>query len=143
LALIITLFVGMGLWYSLAVPAYETPDELYHYPFARHLAQGNPLPVQGVEATGPWNQEGSQAPLYYWIVGRLTAPIDQSDFEQLAITNCQNQRFLGLLLGRIGQEETALGLLRALNCLDQNAVAEGANVGLRGGCSFRHISMSS
>jgi 4-amino-4-deoxy-L-arabinose transferase-like glycosyltransferase len=87
LLLIITLFVAMGFWYSLAVPAYETPDELYHYPFARHLAQGNPLPVQDSEATGPWNQEGSQAPLYYWIVGRLTAGIDQSDFEELAITN--------------------------------------------------------
>ncbi len=87
LTLILTLFVAMGFWYSLAVPPYETPDELYHYPFVRHLAQGNPLPVQGAEATGPWNQEGSQAPLYYWIVGRLTAGIDQGDFEQLAIKN--------------------------------------------------------
>src|SRR5215207_10121856 len=87
LALIIGAFVLLGFWYSMAIPAYETPDELYHYPFARHLAQGNPLPVQSAEATGPWNQEGSQAPLYYWIVGRLTAGIDQSDFEQLAITN--------------------------------------------------------
>ena len=87
LPLTLTLFVALGFWYSMAVPAFETPDELYHYPFARHLAQGNPLPVQDAEATGPWNQEGSQAPLYYWIVGRLTAGIDQSDFEQLAITN--------------------------------------------------------
>jgi 4-amino-4-deoxy-L-arabinose transferase-like glycosyltransferase len=87
LTLILCGFLVMGFWYSMAVPPYETPDELYHYAFARHLAQGNPLPVQGAEATGPWNQEGSQAPLYYWIVGRLTAGIDQSDFEQLAITN--------------------------------------------------------
>jgi 4-amino-4-deoxy-L-arabinose transferase-like glycosyltransferase len=87
LAWIIVVFAAIGFWYSMAVPAYETPDELYHYPFVRHLAQGNPLPVQDAETTGPWNQEGSQAPLYYWIVGRLTAGIDQSDFEQLAITN--------------------------------------------------------
>jgi hypothetical protein len=87
LALTMGLFVALGFWYSVAIPAFETPDELYHYPFARHLAQGNPLPVQSDRATGPWNQEGSQAPLYYWIVGRLTAGIDQSDFEQLAITN--------------------------------------------------------
>src|SRR5262245_2955377 len=66
LALIVTLFVVLGLWYSLAIPAFETPDELYHYPFARHLAEGNPLPVQSEEKRGPWNQEGSQAPLYYW-----------------------------------------------------------------------------
>lgn len=87
LPLTIGLFVVLGFWYSMAIPAFETPDELYHYPFARHLAQGNPLPVQSDKATGPWNQEGSQAPLYYWLVGRLTAGIDQSDFEQLAITN--------------------------------------------------------
>lgn len=87
LALTMVVFVVMGLWYSMAVPAFETPDELYHYPFARHLAQGNPLPVQDEERTGPWNQEGSQAPLYYWVVGRLTAGIDQRDFEALAVTN--------------------------------------------------------
>lgn len=87
LSLIIAVFALLGFWYSMAIPAFETPDELYHYPFARHLAQGNPLPVQDAERTGPWNQEGSQAPLYYWIVGRLTAGIDQSDFEHLAVTN--------------------------------------------------------
>lgn len=87
LVAIIASFVAIGFWYSIAVPAYETPDELYHYPFARHLAQGNPLPVQDSQATGPWHQEGSQAPLYYWVVGRLTAGIDQSDFDVLAITN--------------------------------------------------------
>jgi hypothetical protein len=87
LAAILALFVALGIWYSLATPPFETPDELYHYAFARHLAQGNPLPVQAATATGPWEQEGSQAPLYYWIVGRLTAGIDQSDFERLAVTN--------------------------------------------------------
>jgi hypothetical protein len=87
LALILLLFLAMGFWYSMVVPPYETPDELYHYGFVRHLAQGNPLPVQSAESTGPWHQEGSQAPLYYWLAGRLTAGIDQSDFDQLAITN--------------------------------------------------------
>src|SRR5690606_1843189 len=83
LACILLGFVLMGFWHSLAGPACETPDELYRDPCARHLAQGNPLPGQDAEKTGPWNQEGSQAPLYYCIVGRLTAGIDQRDFEQL------------------------------------------------------------
>lgn len=87
LALIMAGFVLAGVWYSLAIPPFETPDEIYHYAFARHLAQGNPLPVQDAQATGPWQQEGSQAPLYYWLVGRLTAGIDQSDFERVAVFN--------------------------------------------------------
>lgn len=87
LALILAGFLAAGVWYSLAIPPFETPDEIYHYAFARHLAQGNPLPVQDAQATGPWQQEGSQAPLYYWLVGRLTAGIDQSDFDQVAVFN--------------------------------------------------------
>ena len=87
LTAILALFLTLGVWYSLATPPFETPDELYHYAFARHLAQGNPLPVQAGTASGPWQQEGSQAPLYYWIVGRLTAGIDQADFDALAVIN--------------------------------------------------------
>jgi 4-amino-4-deoxy-L-arabinose transferase-like glycosyltransferase len=87
LAAILVGFLILGFWYSLAIPPFETPDETYHYAFARRLAQGHGLPVQSVESTGPWEQEGSQAPLYYWIVGRLTAAIGQDDFDQVAIRN--------------------------------------------------------
>jgi hypothetical protein len=66
LTAIVTGFVLLAFWYSLLIPPFETPDELYHYAFVRHLAQGNPLPVQADTSTGPWEQEGSQAPLYYW-----------------------------------------------------------------------------
>ncbi len=84
-AIALLLFVVLGIWYSMAVPPFETPDELFHYGFGRHMAQGNSLPVQNETATGPWHQEGSQAPLYYLMVGLLTAGIDQDDFDQLNI----------------------------------------------------------
>ena len=87
LAAILAGFLLLGFWYSLAIPPFETPDEVYHYAFVRHLAQGHGLPIQDSQATGPWQQEGSQAPLYYWLAGRLTAGIDQSDFEQVAVFN--------------------------------------------------------
>ena len=70
-------------------PPFETPDEVYHYAFARHMAQGNGLPVQTAAGSGPWEQEGSQAPLYYATVGLLTAGIDQGDFAALAVRNPQ------------------------------------------------------
>lgn len=85
--LILALFLLVGLAYSLVVPAFETPDEPFHYAFARHIAQGNGLPVQDPRAPGPWAQEGSQAPLYYMLTGAATAFIDQSDFAQIAIHN--------------------------------------------------------
>ncbi|MCB0062861.1 MAG: hypothetical protein KDE19_12125, partial [Caldilineaceae bacterium] len=64
-----------------------TPDEVYHYAFVRHIAQGNSLPVQQPDVDAPWEQEGSQAPLYYLLVGWLTRGIDQSDFAALSVRN--------------------------------------------------------
>ena len=84
---LIALFVGIGVAYSLVVPPFETPDEPFHYAFARHIAQGNGLPVQSEQSTGPWGQEGSQAPLYYLLTGWLTRGIDQEDFGAVAVRN--------------------------------------------------------
>jgi 4-amino-4-deoxy-L-arabinose transferase-like glycosyltransferase len=84
---IIAGFCVLATLYSLVTPPFETPDEVYHYAFARHVAQGNGLPVQTAAGSGPWEQEGSQAPLYYLAVGLLTAGIDQEDFPALAARN--------------------------------------------------------
>ena len=85
--LFLLLFFLTGLAYSLVVPPFETPDEIYHYAFARHLAAGNGLPVQATEKTGPWEQEGSQPPLYYSLVALATAGIDQTGLEDFAVRN--------------------------------------------------------
>ncbi len=84
---ILGLFLGIGLWYSLATPPFETPDELYHYAFVRHLAAGNGLPVQNPAVEETWSHEGSQAPLYYLVAGWLTSAINQNDFNQLNVPN--------------------------------------------------------
>jgi hypothetical protein len=86
-AAVIGLFLILGFVFSLVIPPFETPDEPFHYGFARHIAQGNGLPVQSNVETGPWAQEGSQAPLYYLITGLLTSSIDQGDFEAMAVRN--------------------------------------------------------
>ncbi len=86
-ACVIVLFLLTGFWYSLAVPPFEAPDEVYHYAFVRHLAQGGSLPVQTLGASEPWEHEGTQAPLYYFLAGRLTAGIEQDDFNELALHN--------------------------------------------------------
>jgi 4-amino-4-deoxy-L-arabinose transferase-like glycosyltransferase len=85
--LILGLFLLAGLAYSLVIPPFETPDEPFHFGFAWHVAQGGGLPIQDPQNTGPWAQEGSQAPLYYLLTGLATSFIDQSDFPTLATRN--------------------------------------------------------
>ena len=89
LALILALFVLIGFSYALITPAFEASDELWHYPMVRHLADGNPLPVQVFDPAlaGPWNQEASQPPLYYALAAALTFWIDTVDMEQVRWLN--------------------------------------------------------
>ena len=89
LALILTLFVLLGSSYALITPAFEASDELWHDPMVRHLADGNPLPVQVFDPAlaGPWNQEASQPPLYYYLAAALTFWIDTADMEQVRWLN--------------------------------------------------------
>jgi 4-amino-4-deoxy-L-arabinose transferase-like glycosyltransferase len=89
LALIVTLFVILGITYAIVTPVFEASDELWHYPMVRHLADGNPLPVQVFDPAqaGPWKQEASQPPLYYYLSAGLTFWIDTSDMAQVRLEN--------------------------------------------------------
>lgn len=89
LALIVALFVLLGVVYAIVTPVFEASDELWHYPMVRHLADGNPLPVQVFDPAeaGPWNQEASQPPLYYYLAAGLTFWIDTADMEQIRWLN--------------------------------------------------------
>ena len=89
LTLILFLFLILGFTYALTTPVFEASDELWHYPLVRHLADGNPLPVQvfDPELAGPWKQEASQPPLYYWLGAGLTFWIDTSDMEEVRREN--------------------------------------------------------
>lgn len=89
LALILALFIILGFSYALLTPAFEASDELWHYPMVQHLAGGNPLPVQVFDPAlaGPWNQEASQPPLYYYLAAALTFWIDQSDMDAVRWLN--------------------------------------------------------
>ena len=79
ISLILALFVALGVIYSVVTPIFEASDELWHYPFVKHLADGNGLPVQDANADQPWRQEGSQPPLYYALSALATFWIDTDD----------------------------------------------------------------
>jgi 4-amino-4-deoxy-L-arabinose transferase-like glycosyltransferase len=79
---ILIAFLALGVTYSVVTPIFEASDELWHYPLVQWLSRGNPLPVQDAQRVGPWKQEASQPPLYYWLMGAATSWIDTSDMAQ-------------------------------------------------------------
>ncbi|MFT7585585.1 MAG: hypothetical protein ACI9EW_002013, partial [Cellvibrionaceae bacterium] len=89
LSLILVVYLIAGLRFAWITPAFEASDELWHFPMVRHLADGNPLPVQTYDAAlaGPWKQEASQPPLYYYVAAGLTFWIDAADMEQVRKLN--------------------------------------------------------
>ena len=83
IGLIVAAFVALGVVYSVVTPIFEASDELWHYPFVRHLAQGHGLPVQDPANVGPWRQEGSQPPLYYALGALATFWIEADDLPRI------------------------------------------------------------
>jgi hypothetical protein len=85
--LILAAYLALGVTYSLVTPLFEASDEMWHYPFVKHLADGHSLPVQQVGVEQPWRQEGSQPPLYYALAALVTSWIDTSDMSQVLWRN--------------------------------------------------------
>ena len=75
LVVILILYVGLAISYSLANPLFEAPDEVWHYEYVRWLDEGRGLPLPQDVGAAPWAQEGSQPPLYYLAVAALVAPV--------------------------------------------------------------------
>ncbi len=84
---VVVAFFALGSIYSLATPIFEAPDEWLHYPLVQYLADGNDLPVQDPNVQTLWEQEGSQPPLYYWLMASATRWIDASDLPQRLYRN--------------------------------------------------------
>ncbi len=89
LAAILILFLGLGVVYSVVVPIFEKPDELYHYFVIQHLLEHRSLPVQDGSDETLWAQEASQPPLYYALAALAASWIDTSDARELVWLNPQ------------------------------------------------------
>ena len=79
LPVIVVLYVLIASMYSVSVPLFEAPDEVWHYGYAYWIAGDNglPAPDRGDGLT-IWAQEGSQPPLYYMMAGLLTRPLTRA-----------------------------------------------------------------
>ncbi len=87
LLFLLSVYLALGVLYSLATPPFEASDEVHHYPVVHHIATGRGLPVQQAGVKTPWAQEGSQPPAYYLLSAALTFWIDTSDFESVHVIN--------------------------------------------------------
>jgi len=86
-ALILGLFLLLAVLYNVTTPLYETPDELEHAAFVVWLADGQRLPIVDPENPGPWRQEGTQPPLYYWLTAKLVGAAPHAEADSLARLN--------------------------------------------------------
>ena len=87
LAIILTLFVALSILYNVYTPVFESPDELQHTAFVAWLDDHGSLPVVTKEQPGPWEQEGTQPPLYYWLAAALTGWQPHNAADSLADVN--------------------------------------------------------
>ncbi len=87
ITLILITFVALGTLYSVVVPLFEAPDEVWHYLYVKHFADGNGLPVYREGVTFPMRQEASQPPLFYALNGWASTWIDTRDAEQIVRYN--------------------------------------------------------
>jgi 4-amino-4-deoxy-L-arabinose transferase-like glycosyltransferase len=87
----LAVFLILGVIYAAATPIFEKNDEDHHFALARHLAQGGGLPVQRPGIRTPWEQEGSQPPLYYVLIAPALSLYNTADFAQQIEPNASPQ----------------------------------------------------
>ncbi len=82
--LIVGAFVALGLIYSQSTPLLEGPDEMWHYPYVKHIADGKGLPRQSEAGE---KSEYHQPPLYYALLALCTFPLNTDDLGELTVRN--------------------------------------------------------
>ena len=87
LFIIVAAFVLMGIGYAFASPLFEVSDEVRHFAYIEHLAQGRGLIVQDPSNPGFYQQDGSQPPLYYALMTPIAQLTGIDDFRELAQFN--------------------------------------------------------
>ena len=88
IALVLAAFFALAIAYDVATPLFEKPDEIWHYPYVKYLADGQGLPVQDLARAQPlMKQESTQPPLYYATAALATFWIEDDDWQDLVWLN--------------------------------------------------------
>ena len=88
IALIVAAFLALGVIYAVVTPLFEKPDEIWHYPYVKYLADGQGLPTRDLARAQPlMRQESTQPPLYYVTAALVTFWIQDDDWQDLVWLN--------------------------------------------------------
>jgi 4-amino-4-deoxy-L-arabinose transferase-like glycosyltransferase len=82
LVIILGVFIILGLLYDFTVPFFEKPDELKHFAVLQFIQRQGQLPVVQEGVYEPWDQEGTQPPLYHVLAAMGAAWLDLSNFQE-------------------------------------------------------------
>jgi len=104
LAVILFLFVGLGLAYAFTTPTLEAPDEIYHYGYIRSLVDTGLPPVLEV---GGGRGFGHHAPLYYAVGALVSFWVGEND---LRLWPERHNPFFGYRFGDVGRDNKNLYL---------------------------------
>lgn len=72
---LVTVFVVLGVAYSVTVPLWESPDEVAHFAYVTHLVRTRSLPVQQIGVL----DEAHQPPLYYVVAALVSSVANYDD----------------------------------------------------------------
>jgi 4-amino-4-deoxy-L-arabinose transferase-like glycosyltransferase len=92
-AALLVAYLVLACAYGVVTPVFEAADEHTHYFYAQYVGRARRLPVQSTgngQPSGPWEQEGSQPPLYYLLVAPLVAVSGSDITSEDLLYNHQN-----------------------------------------------------
>jgi hypothetical protein len=102
LAVILALFVGLGLAYAFTTPTLEAPDENHHYDYIRSLVNTGQPPVL---EEGSGKGFGHHAPLYYAAGALASFWVGEND---LNLWDARHNPFFGYRFGDVGRDNKNL-----------------------------------
>jgi 4-amino-4-deoxy-L-arabinose transferase-like glycosyltransferase len=82
LGVILVSFIGLTFLYDITVPLFEKPDELKHFAVIQHIQTSDQLPVVREGIYRPWDQEGTQPPLYHLLTALMVSGLDLTGFSE-------------------------------------------------------------
>lgn len=81
-SVLLVTFVVLIVLHSVFTPAFEAPDEVWHYAYVRWIAEGNGLPPLTDDRSGAY-QEAAQPPLYYLVAAAISSAFSDDDLPTL------------------------------------------------------------
>ncbi len=88
LLLILAVYATLALAYSWIVPLGESPDEVDHFLYVRHLVEARAIPIMHPVAADNVTMEANQPPLFYLLNAVVNAPFPMTASADFPLNDC-------------------------------------------------------